>query len=104
MTGPLRRTAKGLHLHVKATPKASRDAIAGLAALPDGQEALVVRVTAVPEHGKANAAIISVIAAAADIPKSALEQVSGESSRLKVFRVATHAEAVQTWLEGLRQT
>ena len=103
MTGPLRLTPKGLQLHVKATPKASHDTISGLVPLPDGSTALAVKVTSVPEKGKANAAIVALIAKAAHVPKSALAQVSGETGRHKVFHIASHAETVQTWLKGLQQ-
>ncbi len=98
---PLRQTPKGLFLHVKATPKASRDEVTGIVPQADGSMALAVKVTSVPEKGKANAAIVALIAKAAHIPKSALEQVAGETDRHKVFRLASHAEAVQIWLEGL---
>jgi uncharacterized protein len=83
---------------VRATPKAARDEIVGLRG-----GALVVKVTAVPEKGKANAAIISLMAKAARVPKSAFELVSGETSRDKGFRLASHEEAVQTWLGQLQR-
>lgn len=102
MTSALRPTPRGLHLHVRATPKASRDEVAGLVPLADGSEALAVKVTAVPEKGKANAAIVTLISKSARIPKSALEQIAGETDRHKVFRVASHAETVQAWLQGLK--
>ncbi|MFT3670604.1 DUF167 family protein [Aestuariivirga sp.] len=101
MTQALRQTAKGLHLFVKATPKASRDEVTGIVPLADGREAVAIKVTSVPEKGKANAAIVGLIAKSAGIPKSALEQVAGETDRNKVFRIVSHAEAVQTWAEGL---
>lgn len=103
MIPALRTTTKGLHLFVRATPKASRDEVTGLAPLADGSEAVAIKVTSVPEKGKANAAIQAVIAKAAGIPKSALEQVAGETDRNKVFRIVSHAEAVQTWVSGLKR-
>lgn len=101
MSTALRPTAKGLHLFVRATPKASRDEVTGLVPLADGKEAVAVKVTSVPEKGKANAAIQALIARQAGIPRSALEQVAGETDRNKVFRIVSHAEAVQTWCLGL---
>lgn len=102
MTGPLRSTTKGLHLHIRATPKASRDEVTGIVTLADGSNALAVKVTAVPEKGKANAAILALVSKAARVPKSAFEQIAGETDRHKVFRIASHAEAVQAWLQGLQ--
>jgi uncharacterized protein (TIGR00251 family) len=92
---PLHQTPKGLFLSVKATPKAAHDMIAGIR---DGQ--LLVRVTAAPDKGKANAAVIALLAEEIGIPKSALELARGDTERNKVIRLVSHAEAVQSWLRG----
>ena len=54
-------TAHGDHvrLTVRLTPNGGRDAIDGLEAAADGEEHLKVRVSAVPEKGKANQALIA---------------------------------------------
>jgi len=44
-------------------------------------------VTAAPEKGKANAAVIEVLAEALGLPKSALRIVSGETSPLKTVEI-----------------
>lgn len=94
----LRETSRGVFLDVKATPKASRDEIKEWR---DG--ALLVRVTVAPENGKANDAIVALLSKAAHVPKSAFELVSGETNRNKSFRLASHVEAVQAWVEGLKK-
>lgn len=91
----LRQTARGLHLSVRATPKASRDEVAGQR---NGE--LVVKVTAAPDKGKANAAIVDLLSRTIGIPKSALQLVSGETARAKTFHVASHTEVVQVWVRG----
>jgi len=63
-------------LHV--TPKSSRDEIAGWR----GGE-LSVRVTSVPEGGKANATACKTIATALGVPKTAVRVVRGQKSRHK---------------------
>lgn len=103
MTGPLRETARGLVLDVRATPKAAHDSVQGLTTLPDGRHAVAVRVTVAPEKGKANGAVQSLLAKAIGIPKSALTLVSGETDRTKVFKVESHADAVHHWLRGLKE-
>jgi uncharacterized protein len=85
-------------LTIKATPKAARDEIAGLR-----NGALLVKVTAAPEKGKANAAVIGLLAKTIGVPKSAFELVSGDTDRNKVLRLASHGEEVLTWLRGLWQ-
>jgi uncharacterized protein (TIGR00251 family) len=94
----LRETPRGIYLDVKATPKASRDEIKGWR-----EGALVVRVTVAPENGKANGAIVALLSKAAHVPKSAFEIVSGETSRNKSFRLASHVEHVQAWVGGLKK-
>lgn len=66
---------------VRATPKASRDRI-----VVEGEE-IRVYVTAVPENGKANAAIIKLLSKALGVPKSAITLLRGETSRDKTFRI-----------------
>ena len=94
----LRESPRGLFFMVRATPKAARDEITGLR---NGE--LLVKVTAAPDKGKANAAILSLLSASIGVPKSALQLVSGETSRNKSFRVASHAKTVQNWLRGMQE-
>lgn len=76
---------EGLQLHVRLTPKASRDAIQGWTAGPDGQWVLKASVTAVPEKGKANDALITLLAKSWKLPKSAVLIVRGENDRNKTL-------------------
>jgi uncharacterized protein (TIGR00251 family) len=69
-------------LDVRVIPRAARS---GLAGTRDG--VLLVRLTAPPVEGAANAALIEVLAKALRVPKRALTIVGGERSRLKRVRV-----------------
>ena len=61
--------------------------------------AVVVRVTAPPVDGKANAALCALIAKAAGVPGSHVEVVRGQTSRDKVVRVdGVTAEALRSAL------
>jgi hypothetical protein len=86
-----RRIAGGAELRVRATPNASKDAVEGLGEDASGQRFLKVRVRAVPEKGKANAAIEQVIAKALGLPKSAVSVDKGETRRIKTVRIAGDA-------------
>ena len=68
-------------IEILVQPKASRDRIV----TKDGT--VKVYVTAVPEKGRANRAVIKVIAQRLGIPKSAVSLVSGERSRTKLIEV-----------------
>lgn len=69
-------------LSVRVQPKASRDAILG-----EHDGALKVTVTAAPEKGKANKAVIELLAKALGVPKSAVTLESGAASRDKTFAI-----------------
>ncbi|MGH8447130.1 MAG: DUF167 domain-containing protein [Solimonas sp.] len=75
-------------LSVKVSPKASRDALLGWHGA-----ALKVSVTAVPERGKANAAVQALLAGALRVPKSAVVLLRGETGSQKQFEIAGLDEA-----------
>ncbi|MGB8621825.1 MAG: DUF167 domain-containing protein [Paracoccaceae bacterium] len=72
----------GTEIEVRVTPKASRNAVK----LENG--VLRVHVTAVPEGGKANAAVVKLLSKALGVPKTRLDLLRGQSARDKVFRIA----------------
>ena len=88
-----RSSAGRLLVEVKVVPGASRAEVAGLR---DG--ALLVRVAAPPEKGKANEELRSCLARALGLPKSAVELVAGATSRRKRVSVPGEAEVA---LRGL---
>lgn len=75
-------------LAVKVSPKASRDAVLGWHG-----EALKVAVTAVPERGKANAAVQELLAEVLRVPKSAVQLLRGDTHSQKQFEIAGLDEA-----------
>lgn len=76
-----------IRLPVKVTPKASADRIQGWAADEDGERVLKIAVTAVPEDGKANKAVIALLAKRLKLPKSAIEIASGHTARRKTLLI-----------------
>lgn len=87
MTGPFRQSRDRTLLAVRVTPKSARDELSGLHTAADGATALAIKVSAPPDKGKANKAVIAVLAKAFGLPKSAFSIVSGETSRHKVVSV-----------------
>jgi uncharacterized protein (TIGR00251 family) len=71
----------GTEIAVRVTPRAARNAVT-----LDG-ETIRVTVTVVPEDGKANAAVIKLLAKALGVAKSRLVLVRGATSRDKLFRI-----------------
>lgn len=85
---PLRRLDDGVSVAVRLTPKAGADRIDGVAEGTTGAHVLKARVTAVPESGKANAALLKLLAKQWKLPKSALSVAGGAKDRNKVVHVA----------------
>lgn len=75
-------------LNVKVIPGASRNKIAGWIG-----DALKIRVQAPPEKGKANAAVISLLADFLDIPAKHLSICAGHASQNKVVEVQGLSDA-----------
>jgi len=85
---PVRRLADGVSVEVRLTPKAGADRVDGVAEDAAGAKVLKARVTAVPESGKANAALLKLLAKSWKLPKSALSVAGGAKDRNKVVHVA----------------
>ena len=96
-------TAHGDHvrLTVRLTPNGGRDAIDGLEAAADGEEHLKVRVSAVPEKGKANQALIAFLSKKLGLAKSKLSLISGETQRKKILRIESAPEDLMKRLAEL---
>jgi len=99
-----RLSPTGLSLFVRVTPNAGRDAIDGVERRDDGPAVLRLRVKAVPDKGKANAAVLVLLAKALGVPKSALSVVSGETARLKTIAVVGQGAELVARLEALKST
>ena len=68
---------------MRLTPKGGRNAIEGWAEGPDGKRYLKARVAAPPEDGKANEALVRLIASALDVAKTRVRIISGAASLMK---------------------
>jgi uncharacterized protein (TIGR00251 family) len=78
---------KGIRIAVRLTPKAGQNAISGWQSGPNGSRFLKAWVAAPPEHGKANDALIRILAAKLHVPRSRIQIVSGAASRIKLIEV-----------------
>jgi uncharacterized protein (TIGR00251 family) len=83
-------------LRVRLTPRAHRDAIEGVR---DG--VVLARVRAPPVDGRANAALVKLVAKAAGVPASRVQILRGHSAREKVVEVdGLDAQALLARLSG----
>ena len=88
----------GALLPVRVQPRAGRDEVVGWHG-----DALRVRVAAPPAEGRANQAVIALLAEALGLPRAAIEVVSGAASRDKLVRVGRRSrEEIRALLDGAR--
>jgi len=80
----LRATPDGVTLAVRAQPGARKTAISGIYGEGPATQ-LKIAVHAPPRDGRANAALIALLAETFGIPRNSVELLSGELSRSKVF-------------------
>lgn len=90
-SGPLERRGDDTLVHLKVTPKARKAEIGGLIGDAEGRSRLIVKVTAPPDQGKANQAVLAALAARLGIAVSRLELVRGATSREKTVRIEADA-------------
>jgi uncharacterized protein len=86
--------AGGLEVAVRLTPRAGRDALGGTVVGDDGAAWFLARVTAPPEAGKANEALLGLLARGLGVPPSVCRLVAGATSRRKRVRVEAADPAV----------
>jgi uncharacterized protein len=99
VSGPL----SGNLLWVRVTPKASRNEVSGLHVDAAGAMSLAVKVTAVPDKGLANAAVIKTLARAMMVSKSTFSLVKGHTDRNKTFQVTGPTHPIEAFIASLRQ-
>ena len=98
---PWKIVGRQIELRVRLTPSGGRDAIDGVEKDVEGLPYLKARVTAVPEDGKANKALIALLSKTLKIPKSSISFLSGETSRKKILRLDGEPEDLLGKLEKL---
>ena len=93
--------AEAIRLRLKVQPKARRAGVIGWVSDPDGV-ALRVAVGAPPEDGKANAAVIALLAEALGVAKAAISVVSGATDRRKLVEIRGDETDLRAALDALQ--
>ena len=95
---PLRRDGADLLVAIRLSPKATNARIGGTFTDSAGQRWLQASVTAPPDKGKANAALISLIAKRFKRPQSTILLETGDTNRLKRLRLSGAGPEIETAL------
>lgn len=90
----------GVSVRLRVTPRGGADRIDGRAVDASGEAHLKLRVSAVAEKGKANEAVIRLLAKALGLPRSSLSLISGDTGRNKLVLLAGEPDALVAKLEA----
>jgi len=82
------RSQSAIRVRIKVVPKAAHNAIVGWIG-----DSLKVRVTAAPERGKANSAVVALLASALGVPREQVVIVAGATSAQKLVEISGLPEA-----------
>ncbi len=96
-----RKERDGVTLFVRLTPKSAKDAIEGVEVTADGRAHVRMRVRAVPEDGKANAALQKLLAKALGLAPRDVVITSGATSRLKQVKISGDPETLALKLSDI---
>ena len=98
---PWRIEANGLLVVIRLTPRGGCDAIDGIAQLADGRRVVKVRVRAAASEGKANAALVKLIARSLGVAVRDVSLIAGATARLKRVRVSGAGATLAATLEKI---
>jgi len=91
----------GVSLSIRLTPKASENRIGPVAVDDTGATILKVAVTEIPEDGKANTALIKLLAKSWHLPKTSISLKRGHTSRIKTLFISGPDELLKRLTEEL---
>lgn len=102
MDGLVTQSKVGIKIRVRVKPGSSRNAVLGIGDQGADEAALVIAVSAPPQDGKANDAVIQLLSKSWKIAKTRFDIVSGAASRIKLIAVMGDSEAlfcqIRSWL------
>jgi uncharacterized protein len=100
LDGPLTLTRDGLYVAIRLSPRAKADRLLAVAATAEGGRAIKVSVTAPPQGGRANEALLRLLAYTWHLPRRNLSIVAGATSRNKIVNVAGEPHRQNAQLSG----
>lgn len=92
---PFKVAPEGLEVQLRVTPNASRESIGDVVVDAQGTGALKLAVTAVPEKGKANTAVIKLLAKSWHLRKTDCQVIRGQTERNKTLFIRGDGKSLE---------
>ena len=90
-------------LRVRVTPRAKRAIVSGIIDLPGCGPTFKASVTAPAENGKANDALLKLLAKTWGLSKSSLTIVSGKNARMKTVLIRDNSDVLLAWRQRVKE-
>ena len=90
---------RGVRLRIRVTPKSSCDEVIGVEQGPDGA-LLKAKVRAIADKGRANMALIKLLAGWVVLPQGEINLVSGHKSRFKTIEIRGDTERLMRRIDA----
>jgi len=100
LDGAITLTRDGLRVAIRLSPRAKADRLLAVAPTAEGGQAIKVSVTAPPQGGQANEALLQLLAYTWRLPRRNLSIVAGATSRNKIVNVAGDPHQLFAQLSG----
>lgn len=97
---PFRAGDGGLLVAIRVRPGASANRIEGIVVADDGGGRIAVRVTAAPDKGKANKAVVRLLAKAWKMAPGSISVIAGANQRNKTLLLAGESDVLQARLDA----
>ena len=94
-SSPVRMLEDGIAISVRVTPKSAHARIDGVGEDAEGRSHLRLRVTEAPEKGKANEALIALLAKTWGMPRSSVKILQGGTSKIKTLLLTQPPENIE---------
>lgn len=100
MSGSFQAIAGGVRVRVRLTPRAGRNVVDGVDQDAAGRHRVRIRVTAVAEKGRANGAMIKLLAKTWAVPAGSIRITAGATDRNKAILIAGEATTLRPRLDN----
>ena len=105
---PFHPHKEAVRLYLRVIPNARRDSVRGLYHEADGITAIKLTVAAPAEDGRANQAVVKLLARSLGLPKRSFSIDSGQTGRRKIISIDGTQddvlERLENWVERIQGT
>ncbi|MBV8525228.1 MAG: DUF167 domain-containing protein [Acetobacteraceae bacterium] len=98
--GPITLSREGVRVAIRLSPRAKTDRLLSVVTMAEGRHAIKASVTAPPQDGRANEALLHLLSQAWRLPRASLAVIAGSAARNKTVSITGDPHQLFTELSG----